>query len=116
MFVLPIDPREAPDRERGEAYRALRKESNLSASAEVRGNLQPLSSGKLAQLAIERAERKVAGLPGGLEDQTVGKAEGRAGAEVVEGGGDDVGVVNHEVLVIEQHLDRVGHVVVSEAT
>ena len=74
------------------------------------GRSEPPRAVDLAELAIERAERQVARLAGGLEDQAVGEPEGRSVAEVCQGRGDGGGIVHHELLVIQQLLYHVGDV------
>src|SRR5258708_29332950 len=47
------------------------------------------------------------GFAGRLQDQAVGKTEGRSRAEQVERGGNGVRVLKREVFVIEQHVNFV---------
>jgi len=51
------------------------------------------------------AQGNVPGLTSDLEDQTVGESERRPFAEEIESGRDDLGVLQRQVFMIEQHVD-----------
>jgi hypothetical protein len=55
--------------------------------------------------AVKRAKGKIAGLAGELQHQAVRETEGRPGAEKIERRLHGVGILQSQVLVIEQHFD-----------
>src|SRR6266436_206369 len=71
-----------------------------------RSRLQALDPRELGQVTIECRERQLSRFPGNLEHETVGEAQRGALLELLERCRYDVGVLQGEVLMIEQHVDR----------
>src|SRR4029077_17115728 len=65
-----------------------------------------LRASQLRQLLVERAERQVTRFAGHFHDQTVGEPELRSGSKSFECRADDLGALDRQVLVVEQHVDR----------
>ena len=66
--------------------------------------LQALTAVKPRQIPVERPERQVSCLVRDLENQAAGKTYLRTLSELLERAEHDVGVLQSQVLVIEQHL------------
>jgi 2-methylisocitrate lyase-like PEP mutase family enzyme len=67
--------------------------------------LQLLSASELAELPVERADGQVTGLASDLEDQAVGKAQAPVSPVGLERGGDDLGILDRQALVVQEHVD-----------
>jgi hypothetical protein len=48
----------------------------------------------------------VTGFPGDVQDQAIGKTQRRPGPKRFQGCGDDIRILEHEVAVAEQLLNR----------
>jgi hypothetical protein len=59
-----------------------------------------------AKRAVERTERQVAGAASSFEDQTVGEADRRATAKLFERRPNHFGILQHELSMRQEHLDR----------
>jgi len=58
-----------------------------------------------AEAAIKGSERRVTGFPGNLHHEAVGEPDDRMLPELLDGGGDGLGVLDRPVLVMQEHLD-----------
>lgn len=67
--------------------------------------LQLLSIWQLAKSPVETTKRLVPRLASDLQDKAVGEAKRRPRDKVRESGFDDVGLLDNERIVLEQHLD-----------
>src|SRR4051812_5393421 len=70
-----------------------------------RRGLQSLGAVDLAESAVERAERQVAGLARNFDEEAIREAEGRHVAKLRQRAGYDVRILQREPLVREQHFD-----------
>ena len=58
-----------------------------------------------AEIAVKRSERTVSRFPCHFDHQTVRESNGWVVTKVLESGGNGVGVLHSQVLVIQEHLD-----------
>lgn len=70
--------------------------------------LESFRIGKAAELAIKGAERQVSGFSCDFENQAIGEGDGRFPAQLGNCRSDNVGVLDCEAVVIEQHFDGGG--------
>jgi hypothetical protein len=76
--------------------------------------LQFFSSIEFAKIPVKGAQRKMAGFASDFEDQTVGETQRRTATVVLQRGRDRIGVLDDEISVMQQHLDRSRYFRVSE--
>ena len=89
--------------------RASSDDSGAFANAIVRSDvLKTFRIGKTAELAVKGAERQVAGFSCDFENQAIGESDGRFPAQLCDRRSDNVGVLDCEAVVIEQHFHGSG--------
>lgn len=72
--------------------------------------LQFLRAVQSTEIAIESPERKVTRSPGRFEHETVGEADSRPGAELVERRRHDIGILQRQLTMAEEELNSGGNV------
>src|SRR2546427_6271787 len=82
------------------------KQSSQKSKKPAIKRLQLFGSVESAQVAIERAKRKVPLLSNNLEQQTIGEAQLWLRPENIESRRHDIRVLQGQFLVIQKHLDR----------
>ena len=70
--------------------------------------LQPLRSRQLCQVTIKRSKWNVSRLAPDLENQTVRETQGRLPAIVLQSRCDGIGILQRELLELQQHVDCSG--------
>ena len=65
-----------------------------------------MSAVKSGETPVERSEWPVTGFPSHLYHQTVGKTDGRTPAILDDRRTDGVGILQRQLVVIQEHLDR----------
>ena len=68
--------------------------------------LQLLCTFQLAEIAVEGTERYMSSFASYFQNQAIREAQRRTLAEMLESGCDDVRILDDEIPVIEQDLDR----------
>lgn len=66
-------------------------------------------SRKTPQRAVEGSKRQVTGLASDFQDEAIGETECWPGTELLQGGRNDIGVLQREMRVFQQHLDCLGN-------
>ena len=67
--------------------------------------LQSFGSVEFGEISVEGSQRKVAGFPRCFENQTIGEAQRRAVAILLERCGDAIGLLNGKIPVMQKHVD-----------
>ena len=94
-----------PDAVLQRGARASSDDSGAFANAIVRSDvLKTFGISKTAELAVKGAERQVSGFSCDLESQAIGESDGRFPAHLCNRRSHNVGVLDCETVVIEQHL------------
>ena len=99
----------------------LRSASETSKTAS-RSTFRPLLGGvsqvfdivELAQLLVECRERYVSNLASGFKDHAIGEAEPGPAAESSQSSRDHFGILQHQVTMVEQHIDGRGKLLVRQ--
>ena len=76
--------------------------------------LQSFSSIELSKISVKGAQRNVTGFPSYFEDQTIREPQRRTATVVLQRGGDSTGVLDCQISVMQEHLDRSPYFRVSE--
>src|SRR5713226_3874537 len=71
--------------------------------------LQALGTVKLAQFLVECTQREVSSFTRDFEDEAIGESDLRLAAIALECAGNDIGILQGETPVTEQHFDHRGN-------
>ena len=69
---------------------------------------QPLRPIEFPEIAVERTKRPMASFLSNFQNQTIRKARCRATTKTRDGSGDHVRILQREVLMVQEHVERSG--------